>query len=32
MKKTLDMDCILSEKKGEWWVNIECIINCKSST
>ena len=31
MKKMLGMDFILREKKGQWWENIECIINCMSS-
>ena len=31
MKKKLGMDSILTDEKGEWWENMECIINCKSS-
>ena len=31
MKKRLATDSILREKKGQWWKNIGCIINCKSS-
>ena len=31
MKRTLDRDSILREEKGQWWVNIDCIMNCRSS-
>ena len=24
------MDSILRVEKGQWWENIECLINCKS--
>ena len=31
MKKKLGIDSILSMEKGQWWENIGCIINFKSS-
>ena len=31
MKKRLGMDSIWREEKGQWWEDIGCIINCKSS-
>ena len=31
MQKSLGMDSISKEEKVQWWENIECIINCKTS-